>query len=317
MKPAKFLVLLFLGLILSTSIQAWTLPSGNYQFSRLSANVYVMHGPLANPNPENTGFMNNPAFIESATGVILIDPGSSLQVGRNVIIEIEKITSKPVLAVFNSHIHGDHWLANHAIRERYPDAILYAHPNTIRQANNNQGLDWLLLMNRLTEGASRDTKLVPPDTAVNDGDLLKIDGEQFRVHSSLPSHTDTDIIIEHLSSKTLFLGDNVVINRLGRFDNSSSILGTIELLEAVNQLDVDWVVPGHGPSGPKSTSLIPYLNYLKKLKSAVESGVEEELEDYEIKQTIIDDFPEMRSWYSFNERFGVDVNKMYLELEEF
>jgi glyoxylase-like metal-dependent hydrolase (beta-lactamase superfamily II) len=36
------------------------------------------------------------------------------------IIAAEKITNKPIVAVFNTHVHGDHWLGNQAIVERYP-----------------------------------------------------------------------------------------------------------------------------------------------------------------------------------------------------
>jgi ribonuclease BN (tRNA processing enzyme) len=50
-------------------------------------------------------------------------------------IAAEKITNKPIVAVFNTHVHGDHWLGNQAIVERYPAVKIYAHPNMIEQAN--------------------------------------------------------------------------------------------------------------------------------------------------------------------------------------
>ena len=71
--------------------------------------------------------MNNPAFVVSDEGVVVIDPGSSLQVGEMLLARIEKVTDKPILAVFNSHIHGDHWLGNQAIRDRYPEVPIYGH----------------------------------------------------------------------------------------------------------------------------------------------------------------------------------------------
>ena len=30
--------------------------------------------------------------------------------------------------MFNTHVHGDHWLGNDAIRKDYPKAKIYAHP---------------------------------------------------------------------------------------------------------------------------------------------------------------------------------------------
>ena len=90
----------------------WELPGvGEFKFEPVGANVSVMHGPLAEPNVSNQGFMNNPAIVVSNNGVILIDPGSTLGVGEKVLDEVRKVTDKPVLAIFNTHIHGDHWLA--------------------------------------------------------------------------------------------------------------------------------------------------------------------------------------------------------------
>ena len=60
--------------------------------------------------------ITNPAFVIGADGVVVIDPGSSVQTGEMVLRQIGQVTGLPVVAVFNTHIHGDHWLANQAIR---------------------------------------------------------------------------------------------------------------------------------------------------------------------------------------------------------
>ena len=52
------------------------------------------------------------------------------------------------------------------------------------------------------------------------------------------AHSDTDIMIEHVESRTLFLGDNGFNKRMGRFDNSSSMHGNITALEQVKPLDI-------------------------------------------------------------------------------
>jgi glyoxylase-like metal-dependent hydrolase (beta-lactamase superfamily II) len=297
------IVTALIGIFLSCSLQAWTLPVGDFEFEEVAANVYVMHGPLSEPNPDNMGFMNNPAVIVAESGLILIDPGSTLQVGEKILEEVEKISTKPVLAVFNSHIHGDHWLGNQAVREKYPEADIYAHARTIAQS--------------LGKGKSRGTEIVPANKPVSHGDSIVIGGEEIRIHSLLPSHTDTDIMIEHVASRTIFTGDNSFRNRMGRFDDSSSIVGTIAALEHIVAQDFEHVVPGHGPSGGVEDSLMPYLNYLRELESAVADGQEEELEDYEIKQKVLPQFARMADWAGFDVQFGPNLNKMYLELEDF
>ena len=308
---------LIAGMMLSFSLQAWSLPVGEFKFEAVSENVYVMHGPRSQPNPQNRGFMNNPGLIVGQSGLILIDPGSTLQVGNKILQEVAKISNKPVVAVFNSHIHGDHWLGNQAVRQLYPQVDIYAHANTVSQALGSEGASWLSLMSRLTEGLSQGTEIVTANKTVQHGDLIIVAGEEFRIHALLPSHTDTDIMIEHVASRTIFTGDNCSKLRLGRFDGSSSITGTIAALEYLLEQDFDLVVPGHGPSGDVNNALMPYLDYLRELRSGVAEGMEAELEDYEIKQKILPRFAHMTDWAEFDSLFGRNVNKMFLELEAF
>ena len=139
----------------------------NYSAEQVSPSTYVIHGPLASPTPENQGFMNNPAFIIGDAGIIVIDSGSTVQVGEMVLKTIKTISDLPVVATLSTHIHGDHWLGNQAIVNTYPDAKHYAHPNLIEQANAGEGDSWVGIMLSLTEGASAGTVYSPPSDAVD------------------------------------------------------------------------------------------------------------------------------------------------------
>ena len=315
----KILHSLFLSAVLflfSANLYAWDLgKAGTYQFEKINANVYVMHGPLDEPNKENDGFMNNPGLIVSDKGLIIVDPGSSYPVGKEVLKEIEKISDKPVLAVFNTHIHGDHWLANQAIKEKYPQVKIYGHPDMITQANGEQGLTWIDSMLRMTEGKTKGTKIVAPDFAINHSESIAVDGQHFRIHSMVPAHTNTDIMIEHIDSKTLFLGDNSFYERMGRFDGSSSMLGNIEVLNYSTDLNMTVYVPGHGKSGQSDTAIKPFLDYLIQVQTVVKAGFEDELEDFEIKEKVIGQFDHYKNWAGFDTNFGKHINSMYLEIE--
>jgi glyoxylase-like metal-dependent hydrolase (beta-lactamase superfamily II) len=311
----KIASLILLSLFASSAF-AWQLPGvGDFKFEALTKDVYVMHGPNTEPNVANQGFMNNPAVIVSQNGVILIDPGSTLGVGENVLAELIKITDKPVLAIFNTHIHGDHWLANHAIANAYPQAKIYAHVDMKAQAAD-QGLVWLDLMAQLTEGLSSNTRLVIPGHVLTDGAEIEIDGQRLRIHANIPAHTNTDIMIEHLNSKTVFLGDNCFRDRFGQFDTSSGIGGNIEALERTSALDIQQFVPGHGNSGSRTEVVEPYLNYLRLLNEVTAAGFEEELQGYEIKQANLARFESWQDWQGFETYLGKHIDKMYLEVEE-
>ena len=312
----KIVSLVFIVLFPASLAIAWDIPAvGSFQFEPITDDVYVMHGPNEEPTAANKGFMNNPGLIVSDKGLIVIDPGSSNLVGKQVLKEIRKITEKPVLAVFNTHIHGDHWLANHAINDAYPQAIIYAHPNMQNQAED-EGLNWLDLMARLTEGLSADTKLVIPDSPLDDGITIDVDGERFRIHATVPAHTDTDIMIEHLNSRTVFLGDNCFRDRFGQFDGSSGIEGNIKALQSILGQNIQHFVPGHGLSGSEEDVVVPYLAYLNLLEEVVTAGFESDLQGYEIKQANLSRFDKFQKWRGFSTYLGKHVDKMYLEVEE-
>ncbi|MCU7837683.1 MAG: MBL fold metallo-hydrolase [gamma proteobacterium symbiont of Taylorina sp.] len=313
----KIIISCALSLLFAPVLYAWDLGSaGNYQFEKINNAVYVMHGPLDEPNAANDGFMNNPAIIISKKGLIVIDPGSSYPVGKEVLKEIEKISDKPVIAVFNTHIHGDHWLANQAIKEKYPAVKIYGHPDMIKQANGEQGLIWVDSMLRMTEGKTEGTRVVAPEFSINHSDSIAIDGQHFRIHSMVPAHTNTDIMIEHIESKTLFLGDNSFYKRMGRFDDSSSMLGNIKVLEYAADLDMVNYVPGHGQSGSSDTAIKPFLDYLIHVKEVVQLGFDDELQDFEIKKKVINQFGHYKNWHGFDTNFGKHINSMFLEIEK-
>ncbi len=311
----KKLTLLF-TLAFSTITQAWLVDGVDYKFEKLNSQVYVMHGPLDGPSIENYGFINNPAFIESDNGLILIDPGSSKFAGDNILNEIETITSKPIIAAINTHVHGDHWLGNHAIKDKYPNAKFYAHMNMIREAEYGEAERWTTFYNELTASKAAITVPVIPSYSITHEDTLNIDGQTLIIHSPVPSsHSSSDIMIEHKNSKTLFAGDNALYHRMGRFDGSSSMIDNITLLNYAKSLDIDTYVPGHGHSGSEEKIIDTYLNYLVTIKQEAEKGYEEDLADYEIKPMADKRLADYRSWHGYDEQLGKHIGKMLLEIE--
>lgn len=312
-------IIFLLAFSLSALSHAWVIDGvGDYQFEKLNANTYIMHGPNDEPNPQNYGFMNNPGMVIGANGVIVIDPGGTYQVGQKVIEEIKKITDKPIVAAFNTHVHGDHWLGNQAIMEHYPHAKIYAHPQMIAQAKDGEGERWVSIMDSSTNGLSRGTVAVYPTDSVANLQEIAIQGETFKIHHDLTgvAHTNTDIMIEHIESKTLFLGDNGFINRLGRFDETSDMHGNISVLQYAIDLNLNHYVPGHGPSGKANTAVLPFLNYLRIIKAETHRGYKQDLADYEIKPFADKRLANYQSWHGYNEQLGRHINKMLLEIED-
>ena len=290
---------------------------GTFKFKQANENVYIMHGPVVGPNKENKGFMNNPAIIEGENGLIVVDPGGNYNVGKQILAEIEKVSTKPILAVFNTHKHGDHWFANKAIVEKYPNVNIYAHPNMIKVSKEGEAEVWYGILNRTTENLEGTKEFAFPTKELTDGQAIEVDGQKFVVMHPKVAHTDTDLLIAHVNSKTLFLGDNLMKGRLGSFDESSSIFGNIKLLEKLKkETDFTLYVPGHGASGKKDETIDPFLNYLKVLTVEGQKAYDEDKESYEVKKEVLELFTDLKSWDAFERNMPGHLNKAMMEIGE-
>lgn len=284
-----------------------------YAAKKVADAVFVIHGPKGVPSPENQGFMNNPAFIITDEGVVVIDPGSSVQVGDMVLAQIHKITDKPVVAVFDTHVHGDHWLGNQAIVEAYPNVKIYAHPKMMERVEKGAGAQWLDVMMDMTKGATAGTKVVSANSPVDEGSVITIGGVAFHVLHDGKSHTDNDIML-HLPAKgVIFLGDNAGYGRMLRL-NDGSFQGNIKNLNRALTSGAGIFVPGHGPTGGPEAAT-EYRDYLQTVYDGVKEYFEEDLSDFEIKPKLLPRLARWKDWTDFDSLMGSHVSLAYLEVE--
>ncbi len=218
---------------------------------QLSPHVWMIHARDGFPTPENQGMMSNITFVLSREGVIVLDPGGSLQIGEMAIRQLRRLTDKPVLAVFNSHYHGDHWLANHAFVDAYGvDLPIYAHAVTRREIEGVQGSAWLSLMERWTNQATAGTRIVAPNRTVAHGAEFRFGDLTLRVHHYGTAHTPGDLCVEVVEDKLTFIGDIAMDRRIANMDDGS-YLGTFRYYDALEKHAPSTIwVPGHGQPGP-------------------------------------------------------------------
>ena len=140
MSPSFPYILLLLALWSMSPLRAGpvVLPSNfdDVELIKVREGVYVLHGLHAMPDHSNSGLISNAGVILTNQGVVIVDSGGSYEIGKLLLREIEKISDLPVVAVLNSHVHGDHWLGNLAIREEFPAAKFYAHKKAIDRLHN-------------------------------------------------------------------------------------------------------------------------------------------------------------------------------------
>jgi len=284
-----------------------------YAFKKVAKNVWVMHGPLEQPNPDNKGFMNNPGVVKTSAGLVIIDPGSSLQTGEMVLAAAKKISNDAVVAVFDTHVHGDHWLGNQAILEAYPNVKIYAHPEMIKEVNAGEGDHWVALMETLTKGATKGTKVIAPNTAVKHGDVIKIGQTHFRIYHYGQAHTKTDIMIDVVEDKTVFLGDNVLADRIPRMSDGS-FQGSINACDKILEVNASTWVPGHGPTG-SSDIIKNYRHYLSLIYAAAKKAFDDDLDSSDVIAISRKTTTAYKGWAGYDDELGKHGAQAYEEIE--
>ena len=282
----------------------------NPNIKKVSPHVYALIGDMDVPNPANQAFICNSVFVVTQTGVVVIDPGGSLQVGKMILAQIRTITAKPVTHVFNTHHHADHWMGNQAFASLKPRPKFLAHA-VMRNTAAEIGERWITIIADLTKGANKGTKIVLPDTLVNGNETLKIGGMTFQLFHPAHAHTQGDIALSIVEERVLMAGDILFHQRIPGWQDASP-LGNEKALQDFLKLEVDQVIPGHGPVTDKM-GITAMLDYIQLLRKEVKHYLAEGLADFEMKDKI--EMGPYRALSGFKDRFGINVNRMYLEVE--
>ena len=310
----KHMTQLFLSLCLLSGVT--TLLAATVQdrpFEKVAENTWVIHGPLEMPNVENQGFMNNPGVVLTSEGAVIVDPGSSLQSGEMVLRMLKDITDQPVVAVFNTHIHGDHWLGNQAIRAAYPNVPIYGHTEMLVMIKDGAGDTWVELMEKLTEGATKGTLVVGPDHALNHGDTIKVANKTFRIHHHGQAHTRTDLMIEVVEDSVVFLGDNVTTNRIPRMTDGN-FTGNINSVDRILEVEASTWIPGHGNTG--DTAMVKgYREYLAAVYAAAKQAFDADMDSSDVKPIALKTTAAYKDWAGYESEIGPQGAQAYMEVE--
>ncbi|MEZ5644001.1 MAG: MBL fold metallo-hydrolase [Burkholderiaceae bacterium] len=251
-------------------------PVPDIQPEQLSKHVWMIYAKDGFPTQENQGMMSNVLFAVTREGVVILDSGGSLQIGEMAIRMIRTVTDRPVVAVFNSHYHGDHWLGNHAFANAFgADLPIYALAHTREQIQGAEGNLWRSLMERWTNQATMGTKVVAPNRTVEHGQVFDFGDVQIRMHHYGRAHTPSDLTMQVVQDGLTFVGDVAMENRIANMDDGS-YPGTFKYYDALRTATGEqfWV-PGHGRGG--KNLLDTYGTFMKGIwepcVQAVKEGV--------------------------------------------
>lgn len=285
---------------------------------QVSQRVWMILSPDGFPTPENRGMMSNVTFVVTSLGVVILDSGSSLQIGQMALRMIRRVTDKPVVGIFNSHYHGDHWLGNDAfVRQFGPDLPIHALAETRTRILGVEGNAWRSLLERWTNQSTAGTRIVAPNRVVQAGQVLQFGDTRFRMHHYGTAHTPSDLSVEVVEDRVTMVGDIAMTNRIANIDDGS-YLGTFKYYEALARAAGDQIwVPGHGEA--RRDLLKTYGQFLAGIWEPCLQAVKDGKTEAQARAAVMQD-PRVASraqtMQGFEGNIGKYVSLAYLEAEK-
>lgn len=285
---------------------------------QLSPHVWMVYAKDGFPNQENQGLMASILFVVTQKGVVVMDSGASVQIGQMAIRMIKTVTPKPVIAVFNSHYHGDHWLGNHAFVEMYGQNLpIHALAHTRDQIAGHEGNLWRSLMERWTNQATLGTKVFAPNKVVEHGQVVDYGDVQLKMHFYGKAHTPSDLSIEVVQDKLTYVADIAMENRIANMDDGS-YPGTFKYYEELKKAAGDQLwVPGHG-RGSKDL-LDTYGTFMKGIWEPCMQAVKQGIPLSGAKPLVMKDprvASRAKTMDGFDSNIGKYTSLAYLEAEK-
>jgi len=169
---------------------------------------------------------------------------------RAVLADAKKVSSKPVKYVFDTHHHGDHSYGNAVWTQM--GAITIAYQGVADEMKRYEPARWRDTAKQRKDVA--DMKMdhpEPPKETFTDSPHVISDGArrvEFRFFGW--AHTRGDGFVYLPQEKVLCSGD-AAVNGPYNYTADGNIGNWPKVIDGALKLDVQYVLPGHGPSGGK------------------------------------------------------------------
>jgi glyoxylase-like metal-dependent hydrolase (beta-lactamase superfamily II) len=153
----------------------------------------------------------NITAIEGEAGLLVVDTHGSSRAAREVIADLRRLSSRPVVGVVNTHEHFDHVFGNAVFREEYADLPITAHEtaaaNTVpegeqvKQAARERGGEHAAEM--------AETPLVAADRTFSSVTSIDLGDRAVELVHPGRGHTGGDLVVRLEDVDVLLAGDLV------------------------------------------------------------------------------------------------------------
>jgi len=273
----------------------------------IAAGVYVRPGTDAvvfeGENVANIG------FIVGRRCVAVIDSGGGENEARALQRAVQAVTERPVCYVIDTHDHPDHMLGNKVFADA--GARIVGHVK-LASALSQRAATYLVRASTQSGHTLDKADLVVPSMTVSDTLELDLGNRALQLTAHRSAHTDNDLTVFDVQTRTLWLGDLVFVRHVPVLDGS--INGWIDELRTLSGVAAERAVPGHGPANvPWPAGAADTLRYLTVLRDDLRRRMAAGESLRSVQQTA--GYTEAPRWQLFEQYHARNVAAAYAELE--
>ncbi|HTW36540.1 MAG TPA: MBL fold metallo-hydrolase [Rhizomicrobium sp.] len=276
------------------------------------------NGCFAYLQPDGGWGLSNAGLVTDSGEALLVDTLFDLPHTRAMLDDFARTTPAKIRTVFNTHHNGDHWYGNELIpdaqvvaSEKAAGAMAHERPEmlaSMMRAAPNLGAtgEYLVHCFGRYEFAGITPKL--PDVTFNGRLERRVGNKIVELIEVGPAHTGGDTLAYVAKDRTIFTGDILFI-RGHPIIWAGPVANWIAACRMILDLDVETVVPGHGPVTDKAgvQRVRDYLDYIsREAKARYDAG----LGALEAARSI--SFDDYAGWGD-SERIAINVATLYRE----
>ncbi|SAK80045.1 beta-lactamase domain-containing protein [Caballeronia catudaia] len=258
---------------------------------------------------ENGGDIANVGFIVGTRCVAVIDTGGTLAEGRALRAAIRAVTPLPVCYVINTHMHPDHIFGNAAFKDEHPR---FVGSKALAQAEAARADNYMRALNRELGDVAAGSEIVAPTMTIDGSGNIDLGGRTLTLRTWKTAHTNNDLTVYDEKSGTLWTGDLLFAGCIPVVDGS--VVGWLDDIARIRQMNPRHVVPGHGPLDPPwPQSLDAEERYLANLARDVRAAIKK---GETIRQAVDNiGLDEKDKWLLYDIYHRRNVTAAYAELE--
>ena len=193
-------------------------------------------------------FVPNVGIVVGDDATLIIDTGVGTRTGEIILEEARKLSANEQFYIASTHYHSEHELGAGA----FPDSARVIRSRAQQRDVEESGAAHRARFSGMSPTLAaliEGSEFRAPDILFDDEYVLDLGGVTVRMRMVGPAHTLGDTVFFVEGEGVLFAGD-VVMNRYPGFRTVSFGLGAWrESLAELDDLDVEVIVPSHGPLG--------------------------------------------------------------------